>query len=232
MLARYYNPVVGRFISQDPLHVSLASGQQFSNELRGSMFDSEEQRNQEKRDREVQKKYLSNPQVLNSYSYSINNPLAYRDANGKFLVEAVLLALTIYGIAQVGVDTFEYQNVYKVDPFITEQQRKDKRTEIVLNVAVNIGSRGMIPALDLVISGGSAALDFAQQNFPGVVGALINVNREKYINNIQDAQSTQTRYDAVQNYNEKLSSFESKLWVTPSGTVVTWYGITIAGPVE
>jgi len=65
MNARYYNSSIGRFISQDPVFIGLGSGQI---------------------------EVLSDPQLLNSYSYARNNPLAYIDPDGhlpRSLVNAV-----------------------------------------------------------------------------------------------------------------------------------------------
>jgi len=56
--ARYYDPVIGRFTSMDP--VTLGEG---SKSL---------------------KSVLKNPQTLNPYSYTLNNPLRYTDPTGKY----------------------------------------------------------------------------------------------------------------------------------------------------
>jgi len=58
--ARYYKQNIGRFISQDP--VFLALGSQDAVKLREK---------------------LGNPQGLNSYAYSFNNPLKYVDVTGE-----------------------------------------------------------------------------------------------------------------------------------------------------
>jgi len=65
--ARYYNANIGRFVSVDPVVISIG----------------DTQRIKEKTGLE-QKKYLENPQILNSYSYSYNNPLIYKDKSGEF----------------------------------------------------------------------------------------------------------------------------------------------------
>ena len=51
--ARYYNSSQGRFISQDPMFWNLP------------------------------KEALANPQLQNSYSYSLNNPIVYKDTDGR-----------------------------------------------------------------------------------------------------------------------------------------------------
>ncbi len=56
--ARYYNPSIGRFLSQDPAFWQL-SGDRLAI-------------------------MLSDPQIQNSYSYARNNPLAYIDETGEF----------------------------------------------------------------------------------------------------------------------------------------------------
>ena len=63
---RYYNQDVGRFTSQDPVHLLIGDDQRFRAEAnRGLAF------------------HLTNPQALNSYSYTINNPLKYVDEEGE-----------------------------------------------------------------------------------------------------------------------------------------------------
>ena len=56
--ARYYDPIIGRFISADSIVPNFA-----------------------------------NPQSLNRYSYTINNPLRYVDSNGHFFLEILIGAL-------------------------------------------------------------------------------------------------------------------------------------------
>ncbi|MEK7535964.1 MAG: RHS repeat-associated core domain-containing protein [Patescibacteria group bacterium] len=63
---RYYNQDVGRFLSQDPVHLLIGDSQRFK----------------EKAERSLEF-HLSNPQSLNSYSYTINNPLKYVDETGE-----------------------------------------------------------------------------------------------------------------------------------------------------
>lgn len=71
--ARYYAGAIGRFTSQDPVFWQLP------------------------------KDLLRDPQQLNSYSYGRNNPLAYKDADGK---RVELVGRYIPGTANIGVHTF------------------------------------------------------------------------------------------------------------------------------
>jgi RHS repeat-associated protein len=72
--ARYLYTRGGKFISQDPVFLAIGS-----------------QRNQE--DQRALEELLKNPQALNSYSYALNNPLAYVDREGKFAVPILILAV-------------------------------------------------------------------------------------------------------------------------------------------
>ncbi len=96
MGARYYNGNYGRFISQDPAFQAVGDRQKLKDATNLKL-----------------QQYLSNPQALNAYSYSFNNPLIYRDESGQFaflIPVAVYLAETapvwvpaaITGVAAVG----------------------------------------------------------------------------------------------------------------------------------
>jgi RHS repeat-associated protein len=70
MKARYQEPGMGRFVSQDPAY--LAAGDVWSiQEITSKNLAG----------------YLSDPQGLNSYSYTRNNPIRYVDQNGEWLSE-------------------------------------------------------------------------------------------------------------------------------------------------
>lgn len=68
MGARYYDPSIGRFLSEDPVHL----------ELGGDMVRSLAQYGYGRKLQDL----LSNPQELNSYSYATNNPLINIDPDG------------------------------------------------------------------------------------------------------------------------------------------------------
>lgn len=69
--ARYYDPVIGRFTSADPLVLGEA----------GKSMQS----------------FLADPQAMNGHAYALNNPIRYNDPTGKFAV----LALAIPSVAQL-----------------------------------------------------------------------------------------------------------------------------------
>lgn len=62
--ARYYDPSLGRFISQDPMALNEAERPLGS--------------------------FLNDPQALNGYTYARNNPIAYNDPTGQFAILALI----------------------------------------------------------------------------------------------------------------------------------------------
>ncbi|MGB0757447.1 MAG: RHS repeat-associated core domain-containing protein [Patescibacteria group bacterium] len=86
MNARYQNPSIGRFISQDPVH--LAVGNRAAVErMTGGSFEV----------------HLADPQSLNSYSYARNNPLKHVDVTGEYwetVVDLIALGLSAYDFSR------------------------------------------------------------------------------------------------------------------------------------
>jgi len=72
--ARNYNPNTGRFMQQDPV-------------LKDNSIDPFFLNNATK---EELNEFLSNPQKLNAYSYTLNNPIKYTDPTGQTEVSALL----------------------------------------------------------------------------------------------------------------------------------------------
>ncbi len=84
--ARYYNSNNARFISQDPLFLSIGD------KPINSWYD----------ELDLQK-LLSDPQKLNSYSYAKNNPIINVDPDGKAAVAAIPFAIPYLGLSGFGL---------------------------------------------------------------------------------------------------------------------------------
>src|SRR3989339_684132 len=69
---RYYDPSVGRFTQPDPVSKYLNDPQKL-NKVTGQDLQ----------------KFLENPQALNEYSYTQNNPVKYTDPNGETIRQVI-----------------------------------------------------------------------------------------------------------------------------------------------
>jgi RHS repeat-associated protein len=72
--ARYYNPAIGRFISQDPVFLALGNDEQIR-QLIGQPLRA----------------VLGDPQNLNAYTYARNNPIINTDPSGLFSLNPINL---------------------------------------------------------------------------------------------------------------------------------------------
>ncbi len=75
--ARYYEAASGRFTQSDPVSLKIA----MSDEVKKVTGQSQQQ-------------LLANPQILNSYAYTSNNPVKYVDPDGKFLWAIIPLVIS------------------------------------------------------------------------------------------------------------------------------------------
>lgn len=91
MGARYYSGNSRRFASIDPFH--RAVGTMTAEEISGQAMSG----------------YLANPQLLNAYSYALNNPMIYIDPNGEI---ALLIPIAMGLLAHPGSRAKIQQGVY------------------------------------------------------------------------------------------------------------------------
>ena len=105
---RYYNQDVGRFVSQDSAFLAIGG---FKLDEIIARVEEDENKNLRKlseseKDRQTLQGFLSNPQHLNAYSYTVNNPLKYTDPNGEFEVHINLT--TNVGAGASGGNTWSF----------------------------------------------------------------------------------------------------------------------------
>ena len=83
--ARYYNPAQGQFISEDPVFIAMGSTK--LKNIIGSDVTT----------------ILSDPQVLNSYSYASDNPIANEDPSGLLTASQAQTAQKIINLAEQAI---------------------------------------------------------------------------------------------------------------------------------
>lgn len=86
MNARYQNPVTGKFISEDPAFLSIGNASQVARITGQSL-----------------RRYLADPQQLNSYSYARNNPLRYTDPTGQAFIIDDAIGFGVGGLIGAGI---------------------------------------------------------------------------------------------------------------------------------
>lgn len=96
MGARYYDPAIGRFLSQDPAYLLIGNMRNF----------------EEKYNRPVQM-YLVDPRGLNSYSYVNNNPLKYTDPDGEILPLIAAVVATSWTAIEIALSAYDIYNAGK-----------------------------------------------------------------------------------------------------------------------
>ena len=107
--ARYYQGSRGQFMSQDPVFLAIGSGAQ------------------DERSRQKLNILLTDPQVLNAYSYSRNNPVILIDKSGTIVVLPLIYAgIKIYGAYSLG---YHFGDV--LDAEILFQNHTRQRREMV-----------------------------------------------------------------------------------------------------
>jgi hypothetical protein len=140
--ARYYDATRGQFLSEDPVFWALgdkARLQQLTDSDQGSL--------------------LSNPQRVNAFSYSEDNPIIKKDPNGTFeFIPAIIAIAAIYNAAMSGVDYIDAANTDIIHYEVTTNGEKEQSTlqagydytmNRVARVAAKRGYKEITPALDL-----------------------------------------------------------------------------------
>ena len=223
--ARYYDGGRGQFLSQDPVFWEV-----------GQSKDG--------------KVILANPQAMNSYSYSENNPIIKKDPTGRlgfFALPALPAIAELIGLGFTGdaiIKTAEsfYSNVVlpRIYPgAFTSEQKSQGPFRVITDATLGFGSRAFPSDAQLPIDTLLYGAGFLQSpqysgvsnyrnpiqtytsNYPGFTQQLSGM-----LNYTLNSSSIQVRSQGIQSYNNAVGATtnESKLWLTPNGTVVTWSG--------
>jgi len=179
--ARYYNASVGRFISVDPVFLAIGDNGQIK-QITGQ---------------ELQQ-ILSDPQNLNSYAYARNNPIVYRDPNGKFGV------LALMGIgALVGVTSQAIQDYASDQPFQWQNY-------------VGAAAGGAVGSLALV---GSVAigLPFA----PNIAGGVGSATKEAISQSLMVLTDEGSQFNGSKVFSQGLIGFGTSFLPIPKVAGVT-----------
>ena len=239
--SRYLQSSRGQFLSQDPTFLAVGSPKltEIVNRVNFGK-DSRFGRGQQMNDRQALQRFLSDPQLMNSYSYARGNPIISKDPTGEVIPFAGILL--IYGLAQVGVSSWDAYNMnIEYADVTTYEQKRDSAFKAGFDILT--GGVGFVGATAKVgMKGLSLALGTFQAT--GDVHDFF-YGPQIYQNiNMRTAQSTpaSSRQQFVQNYNSSFglsvggasggggTPSNSSLWVTPSGAIVTFGGQLFAPP--
>ena len=121
---RYYDGSAGRFNSQDPAHLDIGD----------PSFEDSYQRSL--------RQHLSNPQALNSYSYSHNNPIVLKDEEG----EVVPLLLAAWAVTEIALSAYDVYDVYKTlsDPNASDADKSLSVSGALIGLGTVGGGYGSI----------------------------------------------------------------------------------------
>lgn len=89
--ARYYNGVQGQFISEDPVFLAIGSPK-LNQLMNGHLGD-----------------ILSDPQILNAYSYARDNPISREDPSGLLTASQAQIARQIINLLQQAINLIQQQ---------------------------------------------------------------------------------------------------------------------------
>ncbi len=127
--ARYYANDIGRFISQDPASLRFGT------------------------DLEELKRFIIDPQKLNTYSYAKNNPVSYIDPDGEepiTLLTALSYTLFAYSVAELGVNAYEINTIRTYPEQFSVEEINSVQNETLFNLAT-IGVGKTLDTTDAVL---------------------------------------------------------------------------------
>jgi RHS repeat-associated protein len=161
--ARYYQGSRGQFMSQDPVFLAIGSG------------------GHDRRSKQQLATLLADPQLLNAYSYSRNNPLIFADPTGQFLIVPIALTLALVNQLVYLHDTYQTVQIPN-DPTATPGQKSAARNDFYTSFGFGLVSMaatgGLNPAKELFLEGGQLLLTGMDYLYGDEVYEELNKRRE------------------------------------------------------
>jgi len=115
-----------------------------------------------------QRALLETPQLLNSYSYVANNPLVLADPEGE-IIPALPVILMIYGLGELGVSAYDFNNVViKYPEFTTEGEKAEAYFSLGMDLIVFGVGKLVAPIERLILEGADAISDVGEKILPVV----------------------------------------------------------------
>jgi RHS repeat-associated protein len=188
---RYYQPAQGQFLTEDPAFLELGNAGQLQ------QITAQDQQS-----------YLADPQQLNAYSYSQDNPITKSDPSGKQVAPIILGAMTVYGVAMWGIDLYDYDLTHREYPQVFTPAEKAQSTE---NLAYSTA---------LLVTGESAG----EVGLPAFGKALDVLSTSQDVVDEYWGPQAYEYYNQGQEYNSasvQLSNWQN-VNMTPSPTISTY----------
>jgi RHS repeat-associated protein len=122
--ARYYSGEAGKFITQDPVFIAIGDKNEFKRKAKIEL-----------------EKYLSNPQIMNSYAYAGNNPLVNKDPDGQLFEYFAIKGA--FNLISSRVNASQVSNYIKNDASYNFLQSNQERVDAIYSKSLEV-SKGNV----------------------------------------------------------------------------------------
>jgi RHS repeat-associated protein len=141
--ARYYQGSRGQFMSQDPVFVNFGVDKRTATAL-------------------------ADPQLQNAYAYSRNNPVAFTDPSGEFLIVPLILTLAMINQLYYLRDTYQMVQTLN-NPLATPDQKSAARNSFYFDLGLNTVTTLILPSVPGAIApSGELALEGSELLLTGM----------------------------------------------------------------
>jgi RHS repeat-associated protein len=127
--SRYYEASTGRFISQDPVYLAVGDNAKLKALTKLEL-----------------PQLLSDPQLLNSYSYGRNNPLVFRDPDGNFIQAVGIAAFVAFATYAPQITSFLQSLATPIGQYGLYQASQDAQKGNYGMAAFGLATAGEVPS--------------------------------------------------------------------------------------